>query len=100
VVVTTAAVPAVVAGALVPGAVFDKAWMGGASSTNGRAVTSSSMGPPLAGAARRLVDASLVRAGSQNGSGSGVSSEVGCGVLAAAAKRLKKAWLDAAPDGS
>jgi hypothetical protein len=39
-------------------------------------------------------------AGSQNGSGSGVSSEVGCGVQAAAAKRLKKAWLEAAPHGS
>jgi hypothetical protein len=38
--------------------------------------------------------------GSQNGSGNGGNSEVACVALAAAANRLRKAWLDAAPAGS
>ncbi len=79
---------------------FGKPWASGAATSPGGVVNSSSTGPPLAGAVRLLVEAGLLRTGSQNGSGSGVSSEVGCGVQAAAAKRLKKAWLEAAPDGS
>jgi hypothetical protein len=64
------------------------------------AISTFPVDPTPAGAVGLRAAAALVLTGSQNGSGSGVSSEVGGGAVAAAAKRLKNAWLDAAPDGS
>ena len=62
-------------------------------------VTPALWSPPLPGPVLPA-DAVLVRSGSQNWSDNGVSSEVACGALAAAAKRLRKARLAAAPAGS
>jgi hypothetical protein len=64
-----------------------------------RPMTSAFSLPLLAGPVSRA-DGGVVRSGSQNWSDDGVLSGVVCGALAAAAKRLRKARLAAAPDGS
>ncbi len=74
--------------------------LGGAAASLEGVVVSVPAVPVRAGAVRRLVAAGPAQSGSQKGSGAGESSDAGWGALAAAAKRLRKAWLDAPPDGS